>query len=68
MKTEKQKALEIYYKMYKVRSNSASDITKYFAKQSALIAVDQICKELESERVFEKYDYWQQVRTEIEKL
>lgn len=64
----KQKAVEIYDKMYKVRSNSASDITKYFAKQCALIAVDAIWRELESERVFEKYDFWQQVRTEIEKL
>jgi len=64
----KQKAVEIYQKMYKVRSNSASDITKHFAKQCALIAVDEIWRELESERVFEKYDFWQQVRTEIEKL
>ena len=64
----KQKAVEIYQKMYKVRSNSASDITKHFAKQCALIAVDEVWRELESERVFEKYDFWQQVHTEIEKL
>lgn len=64
----KQKGLEIYNLMYSVRSNSASDITKHFAKQCALIAVDQISEELESQRVFEKYDFWQQVRTEIEKL
>lgn len=64
----KQKAVEIYKKMYKVRSNSASDITKHFAKQCALIAVEEIWRELESERVFEQYDFWQQVRSEIEKL
>ena len=38
------------------------------AKQCALIAVEEIWRELESERVFEKYDFWQQVRQEIEKL
>jgi hypothetical protein len=38
------------------------------AKQCALITVDEIWNELESERVFEKYDYWLQVKKEIEKL
>lgn len=64
----KQKGLEIYKLMYLVRKICASDNTKHFAKQCALIAVDEICEELESERVFEKYDFWQQVRSEIEKL
>ena len=64
----KQKGLEIYKLMYLVRKICASDSTKHLAKQCALIAVDEICEELESERVFEKYDFWQQVRSEIEKL
>ena len=38
------------------------------AKQCALIEADEIWRELESERVFEKYDFWQQVKQEIEKL
>jgi hypothetical protein len=35
------------------------------AKQCALICCDEIWKELEAERVFEKYDFYQQVRNEI---
>jgi 2-hydroxy-3-keto-5-methylthiopentenyl-1-phosphate phosphatase len=66
--THKEKAIELVRKMYVVCSNSASDITLYFAKQCALIAVDEIWNELESARVFEEYDYWQEVKQEIEKL
>jgi len=66
--TPKEKADELFRKMYQTHSVSPSDITKYFAKQCALIAVDEIWNELESERVFEKYDYWLQVKKEIEKL
>jgi hypothetical protein len=38
------------------------------SKQCALIAVDEIWAALESERVFEQHDYWQQVKKEIEEL
>ncbi len=38
------------------------------AKQCALIAVTEIWDALESERVFEKYDYYQQVKKEIEAM
>lgn len=34
----------------------------------ALIAVNQIWNALESARVFEDYDYWQEVKQEIKKL
>ena len=69
----KQKAVEIYQKMYLVRSNSASDITKHFAKQCALIAVDEAIKAVDYVCTNDKiwwinYDFWQQVRSEIEKL
>lgn len=40
--TPKEKAEELIHKMYVVHSNSASDITLSFAKQCALIAVDEI--------------------------
>ena len=40
--TPKEKAEELFKKMYQVRSVAGSDITKYFAKQSALVAVDEI--------------------------
>jgi hypothetical protein len=41
---------------------------KWQAKDCALIAVDEIWNALESARVFEEYDYWQEVKKEIEKL
>ena len=40
--TAKEKAKELFDKMYQTHSASASDITKYFAKQCALIVVDEI--------------------------
>jgi hypothetical protein len=40
--TPKEKAEELVKKMYSVHSNSASDITLMFAKECALIAVDEM--------------------------
>jgi hypothetical protein len=37
--TPKEKADDLFRKMYQVRSVAPSDITKYFAKQSALVAI-----------------------------
>jgi hypothetical protein len=45
-----------------------ADLTPEQAKQCALIAVNEIWNALESARVFEEYDYWQEVKKEIEKL
>jgi hypothetical protein len=42
--TPKEKAEELVKKMYAAHSNSASDITLMFAKECALIAVDEILK------------------------
>jgi hypothetical protein len=39
MISPKEKADELVKEMYKVHSNSASLVTLYFAKQSALIAI-----------------------------
>ena len=73
--TPKEKADDLFRKMYQVRSVAPSDITKYFAKQSALIAVDEIIIEMSD--YFDRYDctytlskieYWQEVKQEIEKL
>ena len=62
--TPKEKADELVKKMYKVMSDSVSDITLYFSKQCALIAVNEILKAVEG-----KYDkYWKEVKKEIEKL
>jgi hypothetical protein len=38
------------------------------AIKNALVAVNEIWDALESERVFEQYDYWNEVKQEIEKL
>lgn len=64
--TSKEKAEELFKKMYQVRSVAGSDITKYFAKQSALVAVDEILN-LDYFSI-EGREYWQQVKQEIEKL
>jgi|688.fasta_scaffold1526261_2 hypothetical protein len=73
----KEKADELFRKMYEVRSVAASDITKHFAKQSALIAVDEIIKFMEMDDEYNECLYfanskWVQylieVKQEIEKL
>lgn len=64
--TPKEKAEELFKKMYQVRSVAGSDITKYFAKQSALVAVDEILN-LDYFSI-EGREYWQQVKQEIEKI
>jgi hypothetical protein len=73
--TPKEKAEELVKKMYEVHSNTASDITLHFAKQCALVAVDEICEILEDNGfTFIEYhdrttiEYWLQVKQEIEKL
>jgi hypothetical protein len=75
--TPKEKADELFRKMYQVRSVAASDITKHFAKQSALIAVDEIIKFMEmddehNECLYFANSKWVQylieVKQEIEKL
>lgn len=38
------------------------------AIKNALITADEIWNALESARVFEDYDYWQQVKQELKKL
>jgi malonyl CoA-acyl carrier protein transacylase len=74
----KEKAEELVKKMYAVHSNSASDITLHFAKQCALIAVDEIL-ELTKRNTYNPFDwneitgvrydkFWTDVKQEIEKL
>jgi hypothetical protein len=59
--TPKEKAKELYFKMH-----SQNYIISVEAKQCALIAVDEIIKELE--RCFIHNEYWQEVKQEIENL
>jgi hypothetical protein len=64
--TPKEKALEIFNKMY----NCELDISYYAAKQCALIAVEEILKSRPKITLSQLYysDYWQEVKQEIEKL
>ena len=68
--TPKAKADELVKKMYKVMSDSVSDITLYFAKQCALIAVDEILEDqmIQDGMRIEYPQYWIEVKREIEKL
>jgi hypothetical protein len=73
--TPKEKAAELVKKMYAVHSNSASDITLYFAKQCAMIAVDELITAHNKMKDFlfseigyliTSPDYWKEVKREIE--
>ena len=75
--TPKEKADELVKKIYKVMSNSVSDITLYLAKQCALIAVDETIRTLNEDIrdidvrgniLLDLIDYWREVKQEIEKL
>jgi hypothetical protein len=61
--TPKEKAIEIYTKMY--NEIYTSYVTDFVAKQCAIIAVDQIL-----EIIYSNYDweYWLEVKKDIEKL
>ena len=74
--TPKKKADEILKRMYAVHSNSASDITFYFAKQCALIAVDEMIIQngelyllgLVKDYYIEKNAYLFNVKSELQSL
>jgi hypothetical protein len=57
----KDKAEELFDKM-------SFETHKHNAKQSAIIAVEEIETVLLQERVFESLDYWQEVKNEIIKI
>ena len=65
--TPKEKADELVKRMYAVHSNSASDITLYFAKQCALIALDEMMK-IAIWTDSGVLEYLTEVKQEIEKL
>jgi hypothetical protein len=69
--TSKDKAKELFNKMY----NCELDISYYAAKQCALIALEEILIEIRKiydiyteENIIKIYQYWQEVKQEIEKL
>ena len=69
--TSQEKANELFTKMLGVRSNSYSHITMHFAKKSAIVAADEVLKTLYEHHYDSQsgaYEYWQQVKSELEKL
>ena len=67
----KERADKLVHDMYTARSGSVSMITYYFAKECALIAVDEILNTIEySSQADElsKVSYWTEVKEEISKL
>lgn len=59
----KEKAKELVEKMYKVHSNSVSEITMFFAKQCALIAVEREIKLINE--IMDNYHGYQDLRTPV---
>ena len=66
--TAEEKAKELFYKIYKV-NNPMGNYPMCFntAKQCALIAVDEILN-ITLSYAGKDYDFWQEVKIEIEKL
>lgn len=60
----KEKAEELVLKYLRVDNNAQEWFNTYIAKQCALIAVDEIIRVLQDEQDW----YWQDVKTELEKL
>jgi hypothetical protein len=66
--TPKEKAKELFYKMFKVKSTSGYPMYFDTAKQCALIAVDEILNYLKTDGFSIQINYYQEVKQEIEKL
>ena len=66
--TAKDQANNMIKTILGVRNDLRSNVTVYFAKQYANIIIDQIIQELDSERVFERIYFWNEVKEEINKL
>lgn len=66
--TPKEKAGQLFFK-YRNLENKDSFINNYNAKQCALIAVDEIVKQLQQYGYYKSLmTYWDAVKQEIEKL
>ena len=65
MMIHKEKAHNLIEQMLLITNEFNEHIDFFGAKQCALILVDEIIQELESERVFERLDYWNEVKKQI---
>lgn len=72
MSNPKEKAEEIFYKMLSTdKVDDYSFVGSKVAKQCALIAVDEILEQCWDKRDIDleaSYEYWEEVKQEIEKL
>lgn len=70
--TPKQKAQDLWLSYYELLPDGiySNEGAKAEAKRFALIAVDELINDTDSSSPFEveRLEYWQQVKTEIEKL
>ena len=67
--TSKDKAVYLWLMYYEMVDDFYStDAAKKIAKGYALILVDEMIAELDSERVFERIYFWNEVKEEIQKL
>lgn len=65
--TAQDKAIELVNKMFATAEEDYS-ITFEESVKCALICVDEIIAECDSERIFERIYFWNEVKTEIKKL
>jgi hypothetical protein len=68
---EEEKAKELVLKFLRIENNTPEWFNTHIAKQCALIAADEILKELESiddGQTVIPYNYWQEVKNEINNL
>ena len=72
--TPKEKADELVKKIYKIMSDSISEITLYFSKQCALVAVEELIRiapwggDIDGEIEENSKEFYMKVKEEIEKL
>ena len=65
----KDKAIELYIKYIDAYNNINLQVSDYkFAKQCALIAVDEILNIKSVDKDYDLSNYWEEVKQEIEKL
>lgn len=63
--TAKDKAFELFYNVDATLTYLES---KTKVRELTIMTVDEIIKEIESERVFERLDFWNEVKKEIIEL
>lgn len=72
--TPKEYADWLFRTMYGVRTVAPSDISKYFAKWSALVAVDELIRiapwsgNIDNEIDVDSKEYFMEVKQELEKI